>query len=230
VKTVIAGVIAISGISVVLAACGPTATTSVPTQAPATSIPVQATSTPAAAPAESVRLVVDPSASQASYHAREQLVGKTLPSDAVGTTKSVSGTLVLATDGSVRGDQSTITVDLTKLQSDESRRDNWIKNNTLQTSQFPMATFVASGVQGLPLPLPTAGQATFQLLGDLTVHGVTRPVTWQVTAQFTGTHISGSATTDVKITDFGMTPPKVGPVLNIEDGLTLELAFTAARG
>jgi polyisoprenoid-binding protein YceI len=200
-----------------------------PTQTAGTSASIQGTSATATA-ADAVRLVIDSSSSQASYHAREQLVGKTLPSDAVGTSKAVSGNLVLQADGSVLADQSLITVDLTKLQSDESRRDNFIKRDTLQTSSFPMATFVATGVQGLSLPLPTTGQATFQLLGNLTVHGVTRPATWQVTAQFADSTVSGTATTDVKITDFGMTLPKVGPVLSIEDGLTLELAFTAARG
>jgi len=187
----------------------------------------QATS---AASADAIRLVVDSSVSQASYHAREQLVGKSLPTPAVGTSKNVSGTLLLAPDGSILADQSQISVDLTGLQSDESRRDNFIKNDTLQTSRFPMATFVPNGTQGLAMPLPTSGDATFQLSGDLTVHGVTRPVTWQVTATFAGTTISGSATTDVKITDFGMTPPKAGPVLSIEDNLTLELAFTVGRG
>jgi polyisoprenoid-binding protein YceI len=92
-----------------------------------------------------------------------------------------------------------------------------------------MATFAPREAQGLPSPLPTSGQVTFQLLGDLTVHGVTRPVSWQVTAQFADTSVSGDATTTVNITDFGMTPPRAGPVLSIEDGLTLELAFTAAR-
>ena len=176
-----------------------------------------------------MRLVLDASSSQASYHAQEQLVGNTLPSEAVGTSPGVTGTLLLGADGSIAADQSTITVDLTKLKSDESRRDNFIKTDTLQTSKFPTATFVAQAVQGLPSPLPTTGQATFQLLGDLTVHGVTKPVTWQVTAQFADTSITGSATTSVNITDFGMTPPKAGPVLSIEDTLGLELAFTANR-
>ncbi len=255
-------VMGLSGLGLVLAACGPTATsaptsapvvaaTSAPTAtSPATELPTasarptqstvataasgqSATSVPAVtqvAAADAVRLVVDSSASQASYHAREQLVGKTLPSDAVGTSKSVSGALVLGADGSVLADQSKITVDLSKLQSDESRRDNFVKSDTLQTSRFPTATFVPNAVQGLTMPLPTSGQSTFQLLGDLTVHGVTRPVTWQVTANFADTTVSGSATTAIKITDFGMTPPKAGRVLSIEDGLTLELAFTAARG
>jgi polyisoprenoid-binding protein YceI len=116
------------------------------------------------------------------------------------------------------------------LQSDESRRDNLIKRETLDTSKYPMAMFVPRQVQGLPSPLPSSGQITFQLLGDLTVHGVSKPVTWDVTAQFAPSSVTGSATTNVNITDFGMTPPKAGPVLAIEDGLTLVLDFTAARG
>jgi polyisoprenoid-binding protein YceI len=220
----------------------PTATRSQPTsQAAAAGQPNQAQPTtvaqsnPATQPqpasqAATTTLVIDSSASKASYRAREQLVGRTLPSEAVGTSTSVNGSLVLAPDGSIVADQSKITVDLSKLQSDESRRDNFIKGSTLQTSRFPMATFVPREAQGLPGPLPTSGQATFQLVGDLTVHGVTRPVTWQVTAQFGDASISGAATTTVNISDFGMSPPKAGPVLSIEDGLTLELAFTAARG
>jgi polyisoprenoid-binding protein YceI len=215
----------------------PTAAPVVPTAAPVPTAVARPTrdsasasaTAPTTAASNAVRLVLDASASQASYHAHEQLVGKTLPSDAVGTSPGVSGSLVLGADGSIAADQSTITVDLTQLKSDESRRDNFIKNDTLQTSRFPTATFVANAIQGLPMPLPTSGQATFQLLGDLTVHGVTKPVTWQVTAQFADTTISGSATTSVKITDFGMTPPKAGPVLSIEDALSLELTFTATR-
>jgi polyisoprenoid-binding protein YceI len=219
----------------------PTATRSQPTaQATVAAQPNQPTSqvatagqpaaqAQAASQAATTTLVIDSSASKASYRAHEQLVGRTLPSEAVGTSSSVSGSLVLAPDGSIVADQSKISVDLSKLQSDESRRDNFIKGTTLQTSRFPMATFVPREAQGLPSPLPTTGQATFQLIGDLTVHGVTRPVTWQVTAQFGDASVSGAASTTVNISDFGMSPPKAGPVLSIEDGLTLELAFTAAR-
>ncbi|MGI9149091.1 MAG: YceI family protein [Chloroflexota bacterium] len=199
-----------------------------PTPAPPLTAAAQTKAASTTSGGQSVRLVLDESASQASYHAHEQLVGKTLPSEAVGTSPGVSGSLVLEADGSIVADQSTITVDLTQLKSDESRRDNFVKNETLQTKLFPTATFVPREIKGLPTPLPSAGQATFQVLGDLTVHGVTKPVTWQVTAQFDDTTMTGSATTSVNITDFGMTPPKVGPVLNIEDGLSLELAFTAS--
>jgi polyisoprenoid-binding protein YceI len=215
------------------ALCLATACSAPPTTTPAvTSVaPTASAAAPTSEPASSaVKLVVDSSSSAAMYHAHEQLVGKTLPSETVGTSKAVAGSLVIGADGSIAPDQSKVTVDLSKLQSDESRRDNFIKSDTLQTSRYPMATFMPQQVQGLPSPLPTSGSATFQLLGDLTVHGVTKPVTWQVTAQFADATVSGNATTDVKLTDFGMSPPRVGPVLNLEDGLTLELAFSAARG
>jgi polyisoprenoid-binding protein YceI len=234
------GVLAAGSLSVFVAACGsaaispsPAATTTatvVPTSAPTvvtTSVPTTSATSAPPSSAQAVTLVIDSSTSKASYHAHEQLVGRTLPSEAVGTTPGVSGSIALAADGTIVADQSKISVDLSKLQSDESRRDNFIKGNTLQTSRYPMATFIPTAVQGLPNPLPTSGQATFQLLGDLTVHGVTKPVTWQVSAQFGDSTVTGDATSAINITDFGMTPPKAGPVLSIEDGLTLELAFTA---
>jgi polyisoprenoid-binding protein YceI len=207
-----------------LAACGAAQSQ------PATAVPVvppDPVSTPA--PADGVALVIDPSATRASYHAHEQLVGRNLPSEAVGTSRAVSGSIVIAADGSIASAASQVSVDLRQLASDESRRDNFIKGNTLQTNRYPMATFVPREASGLPTPLPSDGQAQFQLTGDLTVHGVTRSVTWQVSAQFGAGQVSGDATTQVNISDFGMTPPKAGPVLSIQDGLTLELAFQASR-
>ena len=208
--------------------CASAAVTPTPAPTAAPPPPTVAAAAPTPAPG-AITLVLDPAASHASYRAQEQLVGRNLPSEAVGTSSGVSGAIVLNPDGSLAGDQSHIQVDLSKLTSDESRRDNFIKGNTLETRRFPTATFTPKDVEGLPAPLPTAGDAEFSLSGDLTVHGVTRPVTWQVSVQFNPGGVSGNATTSVNISDFGMTPPKAGPVLSIQDGLQLELAFSAAR-
>jgi len=107
-------------------------------------------------------------------------------------------------------------------------RDSFIKRNTLQTSRYPAAVFAPTAITGLPSPLPTSGGATFQLAGNLTVHGVTKPATWTVTAQFNGRQISGKATAPFTITEFGMTIPKAGPVLSVQDAGTLELDFSNA--
>src|SRR5712691_7563571 len=62
-----------------------------PTQAASATVAPQSATTTSSTGA--TKLVIDQSVSQARYHAHEQLVGKTLPSEAVGTSKSVSGSL-----------------------------------------------------------------------------------------------------------------------------------------
>ena len=168
-----------------------------------------------------------PANSTARYHAREQFVTATLPSGAVGSTQDVSGAILIDSAGTVSADQSRIVVDIRTLTSDQPQRDNYIQRNTLQTEQFPLAEFVPTEARGAPTAVPAAGDATFQLLGNLTVHGVTRPAVWDVTTTFAGSEVTGRATTQVKMTDFGMAKPQVARLLSIEDELTLELEFRA---
>jgi polyisoprenoid-binding protein YceI len=164
--------------------------------------------------------------SEARYHAQEVLSGRGA-NEAIGRTGDVTGLIQLGADGNVLTDQSRITVDLRTLQSDSGMRDNYIKRSTLQVEQFPTAEFVVTGAPGLPIPLPTNGSATFELTGDLTVHGVTRPASWQASANFTDREVICTATTTVLMSDFGMTPPRVGAVVSIEDAVRLELDVRA---
>lgn len=170
-----------------------------------------------------VTLVAD--GSEARYRAREVLVGRGLPSEAVGRTRAVSGTIAVDGGGSLVVAGSAVSVDLRGLQSDERRRDNFIQAETLQTNRYPSADFVPTEVRGLPSPLPTAGEVAFGLLGDLTVHGVARPTLWQVVARVDGAQVAGIAITRLKITDFGMELPRVAVLLSIEDELALEVDF-----
>ncbi len=172
-----------------------------------------------------IRLSLVPDASQARFKVREQLAGMQLPNDAVGTTKAIQGAIVFGPNGEILREQSKFTVDLNTLRTDQPMRDAFIKQNTLQTQRFPTAEFVPQSAQGLPWPLPTSGEVTFKLTGELTVHGVTRMVTWDVTARFSGREVSGTATTSVTFGDFGMTQPRVARVLSIEDNIRLELDF-----
>jgi polyisoprenoid-binding protein YceI len=199
-----------------------------PAASPAAAKPAASPVAQAQAP-NTTRLEISSFDSEIRYRAQEQLVGQSLPNQAVGSTKDVSGAIVLGADGRIVREQSKITVDMRTLRSDESRRDNFIQRSTLRTSEFPNAELVPTAVTGLPTPLPTSGEASFQLLGDLTVRGVTKPTTWQVTARFDQARVAGTATTEVKMTDFGMTPPQAGPVLSIEDNLKLEMDFTTTR-
>lgn len=219
--------------------CTPTASTPAPSTAPqasAPSTPTSATatgSTPSPTAASVVRganrFVIAPDASEARFRAQEQLVGRNLPSEAVGKTNSVSGGVSLDANGAAIKSASKIIVDLRTLKTDSSQRDGFIQQNTLQTRTYPNAEFVVSEIKGLPNPLPTSGDAKIQLIGDLTIHGVTKPATWDATVKFGGSEMTGTAIITTKMTDFGMTPPKVGPVLSIEDTIKLELDFKVVR-
>jgi polyisoprenoid-binding protein YceI len=218
-----------------LAGCA-TAPATVPTTvsaAPARAAQPATTQAPAAtAPAAAgvSRWTLDAASSEARFRAREQLAGHDLPSDAIGRTKTVQGVIVVDKQGTVVRDQSKFEVDLNNLTSDESRRDNFIKRNTLETARFPSAVFIPTAVSGLPSPIPDTGEGKFQLTGDMTIHGVTRSVTWDVSAKKSGNQLTGTASTVIKLVDFGMTPPKVPLVLSIEDNITLEIDFTLAQG
>lgn len=200
---------------------------STPTATPVAQETAQVVPTPMITPsgADTIFQIV-PQQSEARYRAREQLLGRSLPNDAVGRTQAIEGQIALTADGKIDSQRSRFTVDLTTLRSDETRRDNYIKQNTLEVAKYPTADFQPTEVQGLPWPLPTNGQASFQLVGNLTVHGVTKPVTWNVQASFDGTRITGTAITQVTFQDFAMTPPRVPIVLSLEDTITLELDFT----
>ena len=173
---------------------------------------------------------LDQSQSSAEYKARETLANIGSPTDAVGKTSKVLGTIVFTDSGAIDSSASKITIDLSTLQSDKSQRDNYIKQNTLDTNKYPDAVYVPTELQGLSWPLPTSGQSTFKMIGDLTVHGTTSPTTWDVTATFDGNQVKGTATTTVKFEDFGMKAPKTFLVISVEDNLGLQIDFVFNEG
>jgi polyisoprenoid-binding protein YceI len=63
----------------------------------------------------------------------------------------------------------------------------------------------------------------------MTVHGVTKPMTFDVTAKFGPQDVSGTATTSFMLADFNIPKPSVPLVLSIEDKLMLEIDFKANR-
>ena len=113
------------------------------------------------------------SGSQAGYRVTEQLANLPAASEAIGRTDQVTGSIEVDSDGtSTTLTSGSITVDTTSIASDESRRDNRLRSEGLQTDQFPTATFTLTQ----PVEIPAAaleGTATdVTLVGDLTLHGI----------------------------------------------------------
>jgi polyisoprenoid-binding protein YceI len=87
---------------------------------------------------------------------------------------------------------------------------------------------VPSALEGLLLPIPAGSSQTFSVRGDLTVHGVTHPTTWNVTARAEGKDIVGTASTAFTFKDFGLDQPRVPIVLSVADTIRLEYDFRFA--
>ncbi len=202
-------------------------------KAPAPAVAKKSSAAPAskpAAPAENsssgIRLELVPDESEARYRVREQLAGNDLPSDAIGRTSELSGSIMLADSGAVVAAESKIVIDMATFTSDDSRRDNFTRRTTLAVRQFPTADFVLTGLTGLDFPLPTSGSVEFTLAGEMTLHGVMQEVEWAASATFTPDSFSGTATMPFTFTQYGMEPPRAPILLSVDDNGVMELDFT----
>ena len=107
-----------------------------------------------------IRYDVVPEGTEVRYRVREQLVGLSFPNDAVGATNAVDGSIVFDAQGRLVSGQSRVTVDLRTLRSDEPRRDNYLRRNTLETERYPTVTFLPAEARGLPVPSPNPFSVT----------------------------------------------------------------------
>jgi len=209
------------GAAILVAACGGSATLSDPSPTATT-----AAASEAAAPTTNAAAWTVTDKSKATIRVREQLVGVGLPSDAVLTATGAKGSFALNADGTF-APGSKITFDLATLSSDESGRDNFIKRDTLQVSQFPRAEFVPTKTSGLTLPLQTSGTFTFTLTGNMTMHGQTNKEVFDVQGKVVGNTITGTATSTIYMTDFGIQPPNLANIAIAQNKVDITLTFTA---
>lgn len=188
--------------------------------------------TPIAEPlAATVRYSVAGTGNAARYRVREQLMQHDLPNDAVGETQQITGGIALDGNGAIVPAESRIVVQIGQLTSDQSRRDGYVHRRLLQADSFPTVEFVPTAYRGItPAAVKSAtGPMTFDLIGNLTVHGTTRPTTWHVTAQRAGDRVTGNAATRFTFADFGLTQPRMPFILSVADTIGLEYDFTLDR-
>jgi len=170
------------------------------------------------------------SGSQAGYRVREQLASLPAPSDAVGRTSAVTGTMTLAQSASdYTVTTASFTVDVSKLTSDQSRRDQRIHSQGLESDRFPTATFQLT--TPIAVVADAAGGQTIHVsaTGVLTLHGVAKTVTIPIDARFTGSKIELVGSVTFPFSQFGMTPPSIGGFVTVQDNATMEFQLELAQ-
>jgi polyisoprenoid-binding protein YceI len=139
--------------------------------------------------------------------------------EAVGRTGGVSGTMEIS-DGEVTSVD--VTVDMAALTTDESRRDDRV-HESLQTDQFPTATFTLDEPIDLGAAAEDGSPVSTTAEGELTIHGVTQPVELTVEAQVVDGTIVVVGSTRVNLAEYGVTAPTAPMVLSIAEEATIEL-------
>ncbi len=161
----------------------------------------------------------------AGYRIEEELAGFGA-NTAAGRTPGVAGDFI------VEGTEVTtvsVEVDMATLVSDDERRDNQMTGRGLETDTFPTATFELTEPIDLGT-LPADGETvTFQAGGDLTLHGVTGPVTVELEATLVGDLVTVVGRTDVALADYAIEPPVGFSVLSVAEVGELEFQLFFSR-
>jgi hypothetical protein len=187
-----------------------------------------------------------PRQSKASYHAQEKWASWSVPTRAVAHTTDVEGEFVLTMGDQPKLDANRFRVDMRTLVSEVgetplglpqfvgspaalvlSARDRIVRNS-LEADRYPFAEFTATDLEGLPARYVEGHEVKVQVRGNLTVRDVARTVTFDTEATLHGAALSGTATTHLRMTDFGVTPPRGGGVARVEDEVTIVVQFVAA--
>ena len=119
-------------------------------------------------------------------------------------------------------------IDVATIESDDGRRDGQFRGRIMETDQFPTATFsLTSPIDFGALPAD-GEQITATATGDLTLHGVTREVTFELTAEATADRIGVLGNIPVLFSDYDIDNPSFGAVTTEDDGL-LEFVLVFER-
>jgi Tol biopolymer transport system component/polyisoprenoid-binding protein YceI len=158
------------------------------------------------------------------YRVREILGILPAPNDAVGRTAAVMGDMRIE-DG--RLVSALITADMTQLQSDQAPRDETLRHQGLETDRFETASFRLA--KPFDLRGATRGETLhLRPVGDLTIHGITKRVTFPVEGRWNGAtfDIAGGLTFPRSRFDLEI-DQQVG--LRISDDATLEVQLRFTR-
>ncbi|MDP9233085.1 MAG: YceI family protein [Actinomycetota bacterium] len=171
------------------------------------------------------------SGSVAGYRVREKLAFLSAPSDAVGRTSDVSGTVKVSDDGSTIKalSGSRLQVNMRTLKSNQDRRDERIKTWGIETDTFPTASFQLTKDVHIPATIRDGKAVAVDAQGDLTLHGETRHVTMPLKIQMSGTTIQIVGSLKITMADYGIDVTAFGGFVSVQKTGTIELSVILSR-
>ncbi len=161
--------------------------------------------------------------SEVGYRVKEVLGG--VDTEGVGRTDAVTGTLTIE-GTSIIG--AYFEVEVATITSDSTRRDSQFAGPIMETSVHPTASFrLTRPIELAELPAP-GNTITAQAVGELTLHGVTREVSFEVSARVDNGVVGVLGAIEVLFGDYDIDNPSNAFVTTGDDGL-IEFVLAFAR-
>ncbi len=153
-------------------------------------------------------------ASEFGYRVEEVLAG--VNTTAVGRSNEITGLLTIEGTTATAVD---VEVQIDSIESDSSLRDNQFAGRIMNAAEFPTATFsLTEPIEFGTIPVGDE-TVTATATGELTLRGVTNPVTFEVTAQTVDGRIGVLGSIPVVFADYGIDNPSFGQVRTEDEGL-----------
>ena len=165
--------------------------------------------------------------SSVTYSVEEVLAGTERTAE--GTTTAVAGDIAVNTEDPSASRIGTIVVNIEQFRSDSALRDKRIRTDFLDSSEYPMAEFSATSIEGLPESIDGDTRADLTIEGDLTVRDTTAPATFEGTAELTDDTLTATVSTTVSMEDYGVGPINVAGLVRTGDEVRLTFDLHAER-
>jgi polyisoprenoid-binding protein YceI len=164
------------------------------------------------------------------YRVRERLASLSADSDAVGRTSAITGTATIAAVADALSvTDASFSVDMTSISSDRQMRDNRLRNDGIQTDQYPTSTFKLTQPVALPAAVVNGSAVDVTLHGDLTLHGVTKSVDIPAKAQLNGNLVRVAGSLSFPFSDYQINAPNIAGFVAVQDTGTLEFLINLAK-
>ncbi len=171
----------------------------------------------------------------AGYRVKEQFAGQSATHEAVARTSEVSGSVSISQSaGAYTMTSAKITVQLSSLASVDSVADfnvtdrDDIVRRALNTGLYPTALFEADDDVALPVAAASGQTVMVSVPGQLTIHGVSKPVSAKLQVRVSGSTAQIAGTIATSMDDFGVSRP-TAPFVTVQPGVTIEVALKLDR-
>jgi polyisoprenoid-binding protein YceI len=161
----------------------------------------------------------------AGYRVQENLLGQN--ATAVGRTSRIWGSVTIAGTSVTKG---SLSVDMASVVSDQANRNAKFDGPIMDVSQFPTATLTLTSPIDLGSVPADGVVAHYSATGSLDLHGVTKTVTFPLSAEQLSGQIVVLADLSIPFPSWDIANPSVGGFVTTANSGTLEVLVHLTQG